>query len=255
MKITNVLALLEEYAPLSLSNDFVSAVDGYDNSGIIVETEDDIKGIVFTLDLTDESVNFALDRGANLIVTHHPAIYAPIKNLKTSNPILKCAQNKIGVISMHLNLDVAKFGIDYFLATGLGAKEQDIITNLGNGCGYGRVFSVDLTADEVLKRYKAVFETDKALLFGDSNAKIKKIASFCGSGLDDSELSKVGGIDMYVSSDVKHHIILAVTEMGKTLLNVSHYSSEAYGFKYFYNHVKQQLNDISVDYLENKNML
>ena len=156
---------------------------------------------------------------------------------------------------MHLNLDCAEFGIDYFLAKGLGANEQTIISSLGDGLGYGRIFSVNLTAKEVLEKYKTVFKTDKALLYGNGDKKINKIASFCGSGLDESELSKDLGVDMYVSSDVKHHIILAVLEGGKTLLNVSHYSSEAFGFKEFYNHIKRQLNEVSVDYFENELML
>lgn len=255
MKISDALKICEEYAPLSLSNKLVEVTGGYDNSGIIVENEEEITGVLFTLDLTNASVDYAVKLGANLIITHHPAIYAPIKSLSLNSAVLKCAQNKIGVISMHLNLDCAKFGIDYFLAKGLGAEEQTIITALADGCGYGRIFEVDLTAKEVLERYKKVFKTDKALLYGNGDKKIKKIASFCGSGLDDSELSKVQGVDMYVSSDVKHHIILAVLENGKTLLNVSHYSSEAYGFREFYNNLKHQLNGVSVDYFENDLML
>lgn len=245
MKLKNIFETLNNYAPLNLSKEFVDMVNGYDNSGVIVETDEDIEKIVYALDLTNESVDKAIEVGAKLIITHHPAIYSSIKSLTYEDgALLKCIQNKIGVISMHLNLDVCSKGIDYYLANGLGAENQEILLNLGSNCGYGRVFKTHLTAKELKNRYMQTFNTDKAVLYGDENKKINTVASFCGSGLDVSELETAKNADIYVSSDIKHHVIVSALEKGKCVLDVSHYSSEFYGFNKFYNEIAKNLNGL-----------
>lgn len=256
MNVNEVLKTLEEYAPLELSDKLVALMGGYDNSGIIAQVSGDITGIVFTLDLTDASVQKAVETGCNLIVTHHPAIYAPIKNLNyDASPLLKCLNAGIGVISMHLNLDCAVFGIDYYLAKGLGAMEQKIVYQTGDGCGYGRVFESGLALCDIKERYEKEFLTDKVMTFGNPNRAIEKIASFCGSGLDESELEKVPDVDLYVSSDIKHHVILSALKKGKCVMQVTHYSSEMYGFREFCKSVKQKFGKLKSYIVENDYML
>ena len=253
MKIGNVFSTLEKFAPISISNELVKAFNGYDNSGIIASVEDEIKGVIFTLDLTEKSVETAIENGANLIVTHHPAIYAPIKTV--DGALLKCIQNKIGVISMHLNLDACNDGIDYHLANGLGGVEQKIVTELSSGCGYGRVFEFNESFNSLKKRYQEVFNTDKVMAFGNLDKKIKKVASFCGSGLDINEVDGLSYVDAFVSADIKHHVILYALERGKCVLQVSHYSSEVYGFRKFYNEIKSQLSGLNCVFFENQDMI
>ncbi len=256
MKINEVLKVLEEYAPLELSSRLVEKLDGYDNVGILADVEGDIKSIVFTLDLTDESITKAIEIGANLIVTHHPAIFAPLKSLNyASSPLLRCLNAKIGVISMHLNLDSAKEGIDYYLAKGLGATDMKIVHDLGNGEGYGRVFETDTTLLNVKEKYIENFSTDKVMTFGNPLGRIEKIASFCGSGLDENELENVSDVDLYVSSDIKHHVILNALKRGKCVMQVTHYSSEMYGFKHFFKWANQKLRELETVIVENDYML
>ncbi len=255
MKINEVYNLIDGFAPFKLSDEFVKVENGYDNSGILLPLTEEVTGVVFALDLTTDAVNLAIKKGANLIVTHHPAIYAPISAISENSAIYLALKNKIGVISAHLNLDVARFGIDYHLANGLGANEQQILTKLSSeNTGYGRVFSVSGTSGELKALYESVFKTDKTVLYGNPNSKIKKVATFCGSGLGDAEIDMVEA-DLYLSSDIKHHIILALLERGKQVLEVTHYSSEAYGFEKFYEVMKEKLNGIKAVFCENEIML
>ena len=253
MTIETVFSIIDEYAPFQLSSDFQAMINGYDNSGIIAGVKGDINGVLFTLDLTFESVQNAIENNCNLIVTHHPAIYSPVKAV--DGALLKAIQSNIGVISAHLNLDCANEGIDYYLAGGLGAKRQDIIYDLGNGCGYGRIFEVDETASSLKQKYVNTFETQNVMLFGDKTKKIKSVASFCGSGLDIAEIEHAKDVQLYVSSDIKHHVILYALEMGKCVMNVSHYSSEVYGYKRFFNQIKGKLNGLNCVFYENGKML
>lgn len=256
MKINEIYEILTDYAPICLSNELVALENGYDNSGIIAHTEKDINTVVFTLDLTKKAVETAIKTGAKLIVTHHPAIYAPISSLSCGMPLLTAMNSEIGVISLHLNLDTAKYGIDYYLAKGLGAKNEKIVTPLSiTGCGYGRIFETDTTALDVEKLYRKEFSTDKTVLYGDKTKSVKSVASFCGSGLSEREIDLCASADLYVSSDIKHHVILYATEKGKAVLDVSHYSSEAYGFIKFYENVKQKLNGLNAIYVANDVML
>lgn len=122
MNYKEVFAALEKYAPLKLSDELVKAENGYDNSGIILANDGEIKNIAFALDLTVGAVEFAKEKNCNLIVTHHPAIYRPVKSLGENSPLRLAAKNNIAIISIHLNLDCAEKGIDYYLAEGLGGK-------------------------------------------------------------------------------------------------------------------------------------
>ena len=139
MNYREVYAKLCEYAPIELSDKLVDLDNGYDNSGIIVGNTGDVKKILFCLDLTGESVKAAIEKDVNLIVTHHPAIYRPIKSISEDSALYACVKNNIAVISMHLNLDCAETGVDYCLAEGLGGKIIGILTPLGENVGYGRM--------------------------------------------------------------------------------------------------------------------
>ncbi|MBE5743382.1 MAG: Nif3-like dinuclear metal center hexameric protein [Clostridiales bacterium] len=256
MKINEVLRKLEKYAPLELSDRLIKQIGGYDNVGIIAQIEGEITGIVFTLDLTDKSIDKALETGANLIVTHHPAIFnPPLKLDYEKSPLLRCLNCKIGVISMHLNLDCAEKGIDYYLAKGLGAEKQEIIYQVDKNCGYGRIFETSTTLSEIKEKYQTEFLTDKVMIFGHSDRAIEKVASYCGAGLDDTAIETITDVDLYVSADIKHHVILSALKRGKCVMQVTHYSSEMYGFREFYNSVKENLCGVNTCIVENEFML
>ena len=107
MNYREVFEKLCEYAPIELSDKLVALENGYDNSGIIVGNTGDIEKILFCLDLTGESVKAAIEKGVNLIVTHHPAIYNPLKSISENSALYNSVKNNVAVISMHLHLDCA----------------------------------------------------------------------------------------------------------------------------------------------------
>lgn len=245
MNAKELFARLCEYAPIELSDKLVAIEDGYDNSGIILDCDLDAKRVLFCLDLTHESVDYAIGKECGIIVTHHPAIYRPIKSLNEQDPILRCAVSGISVISMHLNLDCAREGIDYYLSKGLGGRCVEVLTELGEGVGYGRIASVDATAGDILDRYKREFCTEKAWLYGEEGQKITKIASFCGAGLGykEIELALKNGAQMVISADIPHHVLLTAIERGLLVLSCTHYSTENYGMKKFFEFFEKSLKE------------
>ncbi len=250
--LTKLKAVLEEIAPLELSKKMIEQ-GGYDNSGIIVNSHEHVGGVLFALDLTEQVVAKAKRLKCDTIVTHHPAIYRPISSLGVddvvSAPVLRAVENKINVISMHLNLDVADFGIDHYLAQGLGAKSSRILSLIDGVHGYGREFVIDnIRLDGFVANVKRTFGTKKVIYYGNKNAVIDKVASFCGAGADNAlSAVKSGQTDaqVIVTSDLPHHVISNLVCLGKSVVILTHFASENYGFKKFYESVSEKIGSLA----------
>lgn len=243
MKTIEALRILEPFAPLAISRAFI-AEGSYDNSGILVDTGEEIRAAAFSLDLSLASVAFAVERNCNLIVTHHPAIYHPISALRTDDPtgaaLIGAIRNGISVISMHLNLDAAESGIDESLARALGAESAEILHTVSGEFGYGRRFTVEKTPfSEYLTRVRESFGSDRILGYGDDR-EIAVVASFCGGGAGDA-LKNAECADVFVTSDAPHHVIKEIIERGKNLILIPHYTAEERGFSLFFNRVSPML--------------
>ncbi len=259
LKFNRFFGVLESLAPLKLSE--LSIADGgYDNSGIIVKNGQTINDVLFSLDLSDLSVQKAVELGCDTIVTHHPAIYYPIKNLSIdgeNSALLTAIKNRISVISMHLNLDIADKGIDACLASGLGAKDVKILELVDETHGYGREFDLGIDLIEFVENIKREFSTDRVIYYG--NGKCNKVASFCGGGASHALKAVAKGVtnaDTIVTSDLAHHEIKEIIEKNKNLIILPHYVSEEYGFKKFYQCVTDTLGgEILTRYFQDKRFM
>ena len=258
MRIEEFYKIANALAPKPLSDEYCAKYDAYDNSGILVDTGEEIKGVLFSLDLSFAAIEKAKSLGANLIVTHHPAIYGKIGAVRVSDfqPLGKkladCLKNGISVLSMHLNLDAANGGIDESLmdgilrSTGAGMRStQDVsmMHPLSQG-GYGRVYDVqEIAFPNLLENIKKEFHSERVLTYGDTNRSVKKVASFCGGGADEEAVAfaVANGADVIVSSDFKHHVITLALETGINVLALTHYASENYGFKKYYEKIRRQI--------------
>lgn len=240
MELTEIYKLVDKIAPFSISHEYCEKYGAYDNSGILLDCGKEVTCALFSLDFSIRAVEEAKRINAELLITHHPAIYTPLKELSADNPVTECAKTGISVLSAHLNLDCAKGGIDDSLAEALGAKKALRMHELTKG-GYGSVFEVDkLAFDEFVNRAKEALQTERVISYGAR--PVQKIASFCGAGMDDESvafaLSK--GVDTFVSSDPKHHLIAEAVEKGLNVILFTHYAAENYGFKKFYQKIKEK---------------
>lgn len=238
MYAKQLLKLLEdEVAPVALSDEYCKNFGHYDNSGIIIDNGNDIKGVLFSLDLSKNSIAEAVRIGADCIVTHHPAIYGGVKTLDLTDDILaanlaECIKRGISVISMHLNFDAAPQGIDYHLMRALGGDNEVLMDKLSVG-GYGRVYLVQpVTFEKFVENASRVLNTCRFTSYGDKEKIINKAASFCGAGGDETSarFAVKNGAEVFVSSEMRHHVIADLVQRGVCVLNLTHYSSESYGF-------------------------
>lgn len=256
MRLTQVLEKLEKIAPVELSNKFCKKYSLYDNSGIILDSGEDIKGVLFSLDLSTTAVKIAKEKGYNLIVTHHPAIYGGISKLSVLDPITQCVKNGISVISMHLNFDIAPEGIDHYLMIGLGGKIASCCIEEVEGGSYGRVYEIEpIQSQKYYKNVVKEFLTQRALFYGKEKI-IKKVASFCGAGSSEKTIAFAiaNKVDVFVSSDLKHHEIAKLLEFGINVIHLTHYSAENYGFNKIYKKISASLN-VKSEYLTDMELM
>ncbi|MBQ5627918.1 MAG: Nif3-like dinuclear metal center hexameric protein, partial [Bacteroidaceae bacterium] len=113
------------FAPLPLQ-------DGFDNAGLQIGlTEAEVAGVLLCLDVTEAVVDEAVASGCNLIVSHHPLIFSPLKRITGSNYIERCVikalANGIAIYSAHTNIDNAPGGVNYRIAEKLGLQNVRIL--------------------------------------------------------------------------------------------------------------------------------
>jgi len=244
MNLQEIYNAIDEQYPFDLSDEYCEMFKGYDNSGILIDCGTEIEKVLFSLDLSQKAVDEAVKRGAGCIVTHHPAIYTPLKKLSMydgSAGVLKAAMNGISVISAHLNLDVAENGIDVNLMRGLGGVNPVVMHEISEG-GYGRSYGVVTDSMTLIDRIRRIFRTDRVLFYGKPR-KLSRIASFCGGGLDSAalEFAQAQKVHAIVSSDAPHHIVAEAVERGFNVFLIPHYAAEAYGFSKFHEKMKETL--------------
>ena len=87
MRLTNVYEAADALAPFRLSREYCETYNFHDNSGIILDCGEDVTGVLCSLDLSHRAVDEAKKVGANVIFTHHPAIFYPVSSLKADDPV------------------------------------------------------------------------------------------------------------------------------------------------------------------------
>lgn len=274
MRLSEFYKIADELAPKALSDALCAKYGMYDNSGILVDTGREVERAVFSLDFSVGAIGRAIETKSNLIVTHHPAIYGKISEvcggesgygkrdaLGTGGKLVCAIENGISVLSMHLNLDCADGGIDESLMRGImlsaaraggGTPSGDFADVRSERCmltaeaagasgAYGRVYDVESCKfSELCGEIKKTFSTGQVCVYGEADKKISRVASFCGAGADEESLAFACdcGADVIVSSDFKHHIVAAAAERGKSVIILTHYASENYGFEKYYQKIR-----------------
>lgn len=125
-KIKDILRVIEEFAPLPLQESF-------DNAGVQVgDVNQHAVAALLCLDVTEEVIDEAIELGCNLIISHHPLLFKPLKRLTGGNYIERCVikacRNNLVIYAAHTNLDKAKDGVNYYLADLLGLKNVRVLS-------------------------------------------------------------------------------------------------------------------------------
>ena len=124
-RIADIAHFLEAIAPPALQED-------YDNSGLLVgEPSTEVTGVLVSLDVTEEVVAEAVAKGCNLIVSHHPIVFRPMKRLTGKNlverTVMAALRAGVGLYAIHTNLDNVAHGVNAMMAEKLGLDDFAVL--------------------------------------------------------------------------------------------------------------------------------
>ncbi len=215
-KVEDIFNELCRYAPLNLQM-------GFDNSGFLLGRKDSVvHKVLLALDVTPAVVEEASELDAELIISHHPLIFSPLKSV-TDEKLLKLAEKKINVISMHTNLDIAWGGVNDVLMEALGASTEGALDE--DGCGRIGKLLTPMAMQDFLAMCKDALRTG-GLRYYDSGRKVQQLAVMGGSGGDSVETAFRLGCDTYLTADIKYHQFLQAAELGINLIDGDHFCTE-----------------------------
>lgn len=217
MTVNNVLEYLAEKYPLDTACDF-------DNVGLLVgDSKTVVTKAVVCLDCDIDTVNYAKELGAQLIITHHPVIFSGLKSILAGGVVYELVKSDISVISMHTNLDIACCGVTERLCEAIGlTKVKEFIAHDGFLI---RDAECDIhDADTLAEHIKA--SLGGVVKYADSGREIRRVLVCSGSG--GNYLGDVisGGYDALISADIKHNVFIDAVNNGVTVFDAGHYASE-----------------------------
>ena len=176
------------------------------------------------LDCTASAIKTAIKNNCELIITHHPVIFDPLKTILAGSTVFDLIKSGISAISMHTNLDIAVSGVNDCLCRVLGF---DNFEKRPASDGYLLNFAeldTPLSADELARHIKE--KLGGSVKFTDSGKSIKKIALCSGSGGGYIFDTAVSCCDALVTADVKHNIFIDTERLGISVFDAGHFNTE-----------------------------
>ena len=218
--VKDIYDFLDKIAP------FKSAMD-FDNSGLLIGNYDlEVKKVLVCLDITNEVCDEANEIGANLIISHHPIIFKPIKNIDFKGPIYKMMKYEINAICAHTNLDVAEKGVNYHLAKSLELLDLSPLT-------YEKEYPLGFVGNLKNKMHInefAAFVKEKlkceGIRYTSNTDIISKVAVCSGTGGEFIEEAVNSGAEAFVTGEIKYSQILKANQLGLSIFDVGHFKSE-----------------------------
>ena len=218
--VNDLLRYLTGFASLELQLDF-------DNSGFLVGHGDaEVKRVLLALDITNDVIEEAIQKEANLIISHHPIIFHPLASLTDNgagSKVMRLAENRIAAICMHTNLDIADGGVNDVLIRLLGASCTDSLDK--DGCGRVGFLPEPLSLERFLEHCKSILHTN-GIRYVNAGKPVQKLAVMGGAGADSLRDAYEKGCDTYVTADVKYHQFLDALELGVNLIDADHFCTE-----------------------------
>lgn len=221
LTVQQVYDIVNELAP------FETQV-AYDNSGLLVgDPSSAVTGIHFALDVTNRVIDEAIEAGANLIITHHPLMFSPIKRLVETGYearlLCRLIRANISLISAHTNLDQAPGGVNDALAAAIGLTDV-------TGEGFVRVGRLpEAMTAAALAAHVSRSLGDAVRLMGDGSAIIRRVGMCSGAGSDEWPAAAAMGAEAFLTGEAKHHFALEAADSGVVILEAGHHATEAPG--------------------------
>lgn len=254
--IRDIIRAIEEKFPPSWQ-------EGFDNTGLQVGEEmRPCHGVLICVDATPAAVVEAYEKGYNLIITHHPLIFHPLKSItgydRVTRTIRKAILHDVTVYSCHTPVDKAPGGISAAMAKSLGLLNVEMLDQEPDGKGYGVVG--DLPGDfthSPAQFARAVGDTFGCAVPRTSSleaapANIRRVALCGGAGAFLIEKAIGAGADAFIASDCKHNQFIDHADQ-LLLVDIGHYEAEKCAKEIFYNVIEEKFPNFAIHYSQSEN--
>ena len=223
MRYEKVLEIFEKIAPLDLA-------ESWDNSGVQIYTgKEDIKSIMFCLELNDQVIDEANEKSVDLIVTHHPLMFNRPDNIDVNTVqgryIIKLINMGISVYAAHTNFDSAPLGNNYYLGKLIGINNmEEVQGNIGITGQWDQPMEYRDALVLIEDRLNLPKHYIKSV--GDLDMPVQKVAICTGAGGDLIYDAHKLDCQMVITGDVKLNIAQDAKAMGMALVDAGHYGTE-----------------------------
>ena len=227
--VADILQYVETLAPRSMKME-------WDNVGLLCGSRSTpVTKVLVALDPFEHVVQEAASWGAELMITHHPLIFQPLKSVTDETSIgrgiMALCRNGISAINAHTNLDQAPGGVNDVLARTLGLTDIAVIQPNGtdeNGNEWG-LLRCGCVEETTLENFLLNVQTSlgcDGLRYVDGGKPVKKVAvggGSCAGGMLDA---LDAGCDTFVTADVKYNQFCDAKELGLNLIDAGHFATE-----------------------------
>ena len=238
-KVSDITEYLNSLFPPSLAEDF-------DNVGLMTGNSlHSVKRVMVMLDADSDTIQEAVRHNADMIVTHHPLIFSPLKNVTDKN-ITTLIKNDIALFSAHTNLDSGPGGVNDNLAKLLKLTDTERVTMPGINLT-GVTGSVALcTLGEFINTVKSVLAIDNIRYTGNLSDKISRVGVIGGSAAEFADEMKALGCDAFLTADLKYHQAQHAEEIGLNIVDAGHFETENHICTVLCGLLQKQFPDIDV---------
>jgi dinuclear metal center YbgI/SA1388 family protein len=240
--VAKIKKIMDELAPPVLAEE-------WDNVGLqIGDPRQPVRRIWVALDPTLLVVKAACQKKVDMLITHHPLIFRPLKFIDFNTPagsIIQMATNhKLAIFSAHTNLDIVRDGVNDILAQRLGLQNPSVLkpVQLAEGAkeniaalsggqleyGIGRIGSLAKVGSlkSLVSMIKKRLKLDFVKVVGDLEMKVKQVAICSGSGSGLMEAFLLSKAQAYISGDIHYHNALDAKSANRAIIDIGHFPSE-----------------------------
>ena len=226
MKVRDITSVIEAFAPLSLQ-------ESYDNAGLIVgRADDEVSKALLAVDVTEDVIAEAVEEGCDMIITHHPIVFHPMKRFNSASQTERCVEEAIrrGIVlyAAHTNLDSTPQGMSWRVAQILELQNIEVMQPTSDdGAGFGVVGELGeaVESTQFMRRVMELFDV-KAMRHSDIvKPEVSKVAICTGSGGSLIDTARASGADIYLTADLKYNDFMR-HENSIILADMGHFESE-----------------------------
>jgi len=253
MECREILDVLNRLADVSYACE-------WDNVGLLAGRRDrEIHRVTVALDADDRAVEEAIAGGSELLLTHHPLLFSPVKRITDETPagrrLLKLLSRDMCLVAMHTNFDIAPGCMASLAADRLGLTHREIleVTGQRDGMDYGiGVVGTprrgQTTPERLCVKVKEAFDLPRVQLYApEAPTAVTRVAVCPGSGKDEIPLALSAGAQVLVTGDITYHYAIDAVAEGLAIIDAGHYGLEHIFIPFMQDYLKRQLPQLSVD--------